>query len=57
MLSESRRQVKADVRIKVVVAPELMGRKRIGVIRPRPRMLRECIGLVRAQRVARYCAI
>ena len=57
MLSESRRQVKADERIKVVVAPEPTGRKRFGVIRPRPRMLRECIGLVRAQRVARYCAI
>lgn len=52
MLSESRRSVKADERRMIAVAPELTGRKRL-VSRTRPRMLRECKGLVRARRVAR----
>ena len=39
---------------RMFVAPELKGRKPILVIRPFPRMLRQCIGL---DRVRRWCEI
>ena len=57
MLSESRRSVQADERRMSVVAPEPKGRTHFYVSRTFPRMLRECIGLVRAQRVALQCAL